>query len=85
MYVDDMVLFFELIDELQSMLNILQFYINEWNFDVNVFKIKVVIFRNGGNYCINEKWFYNGENLEIVDYFVYLGVMFNYNGKFFII
>lgn len=80
---DDMVLFSELFDELNSMLSILQFYTNEWNLDVNVFKTKVVIFRNGGNYRTNEKLLYNGEYLEIVDKFVYLGVMLNYNDKCF--
>lgn len=43
MYAADMVLFSESTDELQSMLNILQFYTNEWNLDVNVSKTKVVI------------------------------------------
>lgn len=84
MHADDMVLFSESIDELQSMLNTLQLYTSEWNLDVNVSKTKVVIFRNGGNNRTNEKWLYNGENLEIVDQFIYLGVVFNYNGKFFI-
>lgn len=69
--------------ELRSVLNTLQLFTNEWNLDVNVSKTKVVIFRNGGNYRTNEKWLYNGKNLEIVDQFVYLGVLFNYKGKFF--
>ena len=29
-------------------------------------------------------WSYSGENVEIVDQFVYLGVMFNFNGKLFV-
>ena len=30
----------------------------------------------------NEKWFYNGSELETVNEFNYLGMLFNYNGKF---
>lgn len=39
MYADDMVLFSESIDELQNMLNTLQFYTSDWNLDVNVLVI----------------------------------------------
>ena len=52
--------------------------------DVNVQKTKVVVFRNGGKIHNNVKWSYSGENVEIVDLFVYIGVMFNFNGKFFV-
>ncbi|XP_078312623.1 uncharacterized protein LOC144619140 [Crassostrea virginica] len=84
MYADDMVLFSESISELQNMLNTLQNYTTEWSLDVNVQKTKVVVFRNGGKIHNNEKWSYSGENVEIVDQFVYLGIMFNLNGKFFV-
>lgn len=69
--------------ELRSVLNTLQLYTNEWNLDVNVSNTKVVIFRNGVNNRTNEKWLYNSENLEIVNQFVYIGVVFNCNGIFF--
>ena len=36
---------------------------------------KVVIFRNAGKIKSNEKWNLNGHPLEIVDKFVYLGVL----------
>ena len=41
-----------------------------------------MVFRNGGNLRENEKWFYNGRELETVNEFNYLGMLFNYNGKF---
>jgi len=31
---------------------------------------------------IDEKWTYNGLNVEVVDSFNYLGTVFIYNGKF---
>lgn len=41
------------------MLNIFNEYIIEWDLNVNVFKIKVVIFRNGGKILDFESWLYN--------------------------
>lgn len=59
MFVDDMVLIVEIFVGLQSMLNIFNEYIIEWDLNVNVFKIKVVIFRNGGKMLDFESWLYN--------------------------
>ena len=50
--------------------------------ECNVDKTKIVIFRNGGNIRENEKWFYDGTEIQIVNQFNYLGMLFNYNGKF---
>jgi hypothetical protein len=36
-------------------------------------KTKIVVFRNGGKIRENEKWFYNGKEIEVVDQFKYLG------------
>ena len=41
-------------------------------------KQKVVLFRNGGKIKSTEKWNLNGHRLEIVDKFVYLGVLLNF-------
>ena len=43
---------------------------------------KVVIFRNAGKVKSNEKWNLNGHPLEIVEKFVYLGVLLNFNSKY---
>ena len=45
-------------------------------------KTKIVVFRNGGNVTKTEKWIYNGQVLEVVNTFNYLGMLFNHNGKF---
>ena len=82
MYADDMVLFSESIDGLQHMLNSLYTYSKNWNLEVNIQKTKIVIFRNGGIIRENEFWLYNGEKLEVLNEFCYLGVILNYNGKF---
>ena len=82
MYADDMVLLAETPAGLQSMLHSLSRYTNDWNLKVNVDKTKVVVFRNGGKIRNDEVWFYNGIKLDVVDEFKYLGMLFNYNGKF---
>lgn len=49
---------------------------------VNVQKTKIVIFRNGKRVKDDEKWEYNSKYIEVVNQFNYLGMLFNYNGKF---
>ena len=55
---------------------------NEYNLHVNLLKTKVVIFRNRGNIKSEEKWYLNGESIEICNEFMYLGILLNYNGVF---
>ena len=83
MYADDTIIFSETVDGLQTMLNSLFNYCSKWNLTVNINKTKVVVFRNGGKLRNDEKWTYNGENIEVVDQYLYLGVMLHYNGKFY--
>lgn len=64
------------------MLDILYEYTSKWHLTVNVAKTKIVVFRNGGKLHTNEQWTYNGQLLDIVDSFTYLGVIFKYNCKF---
>ena len=83
MYADDTVLIAETPEGLQTMLNSLYSYSNDWNLTVNTDKTKIVVFRNGGRVRDNEKWFYDGNTLETVDQFIYLGMLLCYNGKFY--
>lgn len=82
MYADDMVIFSETAHELQEMLNTLYSYTSVWDITVNVQKTKIVIFRNGGKIHNCERWHLNGEPIEVVDSFIYLGLLLQYNGKF---
>ena len=83
MYADDLVIFSETVVGLQTQLNSLEKYCKEWSLKINVQKTKIVIFRNGGKLYDNEK-FYIDDNteIEVVNKFTYLGLFFNYNGKF---
>ena len=42
----------------------------------------MVVFRNGGKIIYYEICFFNDVELDIVDVFTYLGVDFEFNGKF---
>ena len=82
MYADDMVIFSDSVNGLQSMLNSLSSYTDKWSLTVNVAKTKIMVFRNGGVVKPNEVWYYKDATIEIVNEFCYLGIVLNYNGKF---
>jgi hypothetical protein len=44
-------------------------------------KVVVHAFRNGGKVHTKEIWVYMEENIQILDQFVYLGVLLNFNDK----
>ena len=46
---------------------------------MNTDKTKIVVFRNGDK----ENWLYDGNTLETVDQFIYLGMLLCYNSKFY--
>ena len=44
--------------------------------EINLTKTKVIVFRNGGVMSKSEKFLYRGENVKIVTYYRYLGLIF---------
>ena len=76
LYADDIVLFAYSSDELQSLLETLQNYCIRWKLTVNTSKTKIVIFRKGGRLPRDLRFIYNGEEIEIVKQFSYLGIVF---------
>ena len=49
------------------MLDTLYNYTEKWKLSVNINKTKTVVFRNGGILSDDEKWYYNGSQLETVN------------------
>ena len=82
LYADDTIILAESPKELQIALNELFLYCKEWKLTVNAEKTKVMIFSRGKCKHSNLTFSYGETKLSIVDDFVYLGIKFNYNGKF---
>ena len=82
LYADDTVIISESAEGLQKQLNDLYDYCNEWKLKVNTLNTRFVIFRNRGKVQATDKWYYDGDCIEVVYSFNYLGLLLNYNGKF---
>lgn len=81
MYADDTVLLADNPKALQSMLDHLKLYCDKWKLSVNEDKTKVMIFRKRKS-KVSYNFKFDGNVLEIVDHFKYLGVTFKYNSNF---
>ena len=66
---------------MQQSLNIFQLYCDLWKLDVNINKTKVMVFSKKRN--LNYSFILQDKQLEVVEKFSYLGIIFKYNGTFF--
>ena len=82
MFADDMSVFSETREGLQSGIDNLQSYCNKWGIKVNIDKTKIVVFKKGGRPARNDAWSYNGNPLEVVSQFKYLGCQLSSSGSF---
>ena len=82
MFADDMAVFSTTREGLQQGLDNLRDYCKKWGITVNIIKTKVVVFRKGGKLGVNDKWYYDGNLLEVVSVFKYLGIVFSSSGSF---
>ena len=81
LYADDTVLLAESPKDLQNSINLMEEYCHLWKLKINVSKSKVTVFSRGR--IRKRPEFYFGENkLDVVDHYKYLGLNFNFNGKF---
>ena len=78
LYADDTIVMAENESDLQLALNAMQQYCNDWKLVVNVKKTKVVIFSKG-KVKKHINFMYNGESVEVVDNYTYLGITLNVN------
>ncbi|CAL4094820.1 unnamed protein product, partial [Meganyctiphanes norvegica] len=81
LFADDTVILAESANELQLALDALQDYCRIWKLKINVDKSKIIRFskrrtKNLPNFILN------GETINIVDTYVYLGTTIKFNGKF---
>jgi hypothetical protein len=81
LYADDTVILAESKVELQTALNAIYLYCKTWNLEVNASKTKAVIF-NKRKISDKPVFTLNGEILNVVDDFAYLGIILMSNGSF---
>lgn len=82
LYADETIIFAESAEGLQKALDVFEQYCFEWKLTVNVSKTKIVIFSKR-KFNKNVTFKLCNEIIEIKDSYVYLGLLFNYNGNFF--
>ena len=82
LFADDMAIFSLSRSGLQNGLNCLKDYCDGWGLVVNVDKTKCVAFKKGGKIAALDKWKYNGNEIETVNQFKYLGFVLSSSGTF---
>ena len=81
LYADDTIVLAETASELQKALDAVHDYCLQWSLTVNTAKTKVVVFSRGKIRKLPHFTF-GSKQIEIVDDYIYLGTMVNYNGSF---
>ncbi len=82
MYADDTVLLCDSELNMTQTLTSLHTYCSEWKLNVNCSKTKIVIFSRGQVQTSNFNFNLGGEKIDVVNDYEYLGILFNYNGRF---
>ena len=83
LFADDLALLSSTVVGLQNQLNVLQEATQRLGLTANLDKSKVVPFRKGGFLGAREKWGFNGNKLEVVNSYKYLGLTFSTRLSFF--
>ena len=81
LYANDTILLSESAEDLKKMLDILCDYCQQWRLTVNTEKTKIIVF-SGGKVRKLPSLTLNNQLLEVQYSYTYLGILFNYNGKF---
>ena len=81
LYADDIVIFADSAEELQSEINSLYSYCDRWKLKVNSSKSHVVVFKRG-RINQSERWMYGNEEITAVTKIPFLGLLFTSNGSF---
>ena len=76
LFADDIVLFSTTPEGSQAQLNLLKECCDKLKLSVNKEKTFVLVFRKGGYLSRREKWFYKGNQIEVVNSYCYLGFTF---------
>uniref|UniRef100_A0ABM0MQP8 RNA-directed DNA polymerase from mobile element jockey-like n=1 Tax=Saccoglossus kowalevskii TaxID=10224 RepID=A0ABM0MQP8_SACKO len=78
---DDLLLLSESKHGLQNAIDSVGIYCKQWKLDVNASKSKIIIFNKSGKILSKNKFKINGQELENVTSYTYLGLKINSSGK----
>jgi hypothetical protein len=81
LYADDLVLLSSSEKGLQNAVHKVSKYCKQWNLSINMNKTKVVVFNRGGR-VIKTNIKIDGQPIDSVKYYKYLGICFSVGGKF---
>ena len=81
LFADDLAIFPVSKEDLQKRISILQQYSNEWGLESNLSKTKIMIFNKQGATIRKFKFYFQGQEIEIVKQYTYLGFTFIPSGK----
>ena len=82
LYADDTIIMAENPYQLQLALNALNAYCQTWKLKININKTKIIRFTQKRCPSFNYDFWLNGEKVELVETYVYLGTTISFNGKF---
>ena len=80
LWADDLSLISKTTHGLQKLLDALSTFCQYWGIQVNTSKTKVIVFKKGNRRGKDEKWFYDGKEIEVTHTARYLGFLFSSNG-----
>jgi hypothetical protein len=81
LFADDLLLLSENKEGLQHCLNKLNSYCITWRLQINLKKTKIMIFSKGKKDYSIYHFFQNNSQIEIVERYKYLGIVFYFNGN----
>ena len=81
LFADDLAMFSLTQKGLQNKLDILQNYCSQWDLNLNLKKTKIMIFNKQGATIKKFKFFFKGEEIDVVNQYTYLGFTFIPSGK----
>ena len=64
------------LQDYKKQINLIEKFCKSVGMSLNLSKTKIIVFRNGGILKETEKWLYNGQKIEVVSFYKYLGVYF---------
>ena len=80
-FADDLAIFSLSNEDLQKQVSILEQYSNEWGLELNLNKTKIMTFEKQGSIIRKFKFYFQGQEIEIVKQYTYLGFTFMPSGK----